>query len=154
MTHSPSSQRLLFGYSLEYVIIYDAVIVGVILVDWELMGPATGWFFVIPGLVGTYCSIGLLWRLTKRVRSAKFYEDGFRIIGWGLDERISYSQVSRIERRDVLSLALPRTKLRIYVKDRKRSIDLPYNPESKELKKDLYSWLLQKISTQSANVVQ
>lgn len=113
---------------------------------WELWGPAIGWWFVFPAASGAYFSVRLVWSLTKRVRTAKFYEDRFRIIGWGLDEVIKYSQVSRIERRDAGSLPLPRTKLRIYVTDRKKSIDLPYNPKTEDQKTDLYSWLLQKIA--------
>jgi len=80
----------------------------------------------------------------RRPRKAEFYDDSMKVVGRGLDEVISYSQVKRYASS---KSELAGDRLRIWLSDEKPLVFYS-NPKNKELKTDLFSWIAGRFKTE------
>ncbi len=107
--------------------------------------------FMFSGVVGGALSV--YQSLTLQVRSAEFYEDGFKVKGRNLKrEHYTYSDVKDVV---LVKAPWPNTTLTILLKGKQdgggddvleESITITKNPVSSYLDVDLYSWLKEKIA--------
>ncbi len=113
--------------------------------------------FVLPSIINSIILVGLLLTLlvfaisiasfmanwTQPVRSAQFYEDGFRIVGRGLDRELKYSDIAHATLVSELTPFLPSRHINIRT-NRDDDLIIWGNPKNRKLGLDLYSWLATK----------
>jgi|GEM_PF-2482403 hypothetical protein len=109
--------------------------------------------FVLPSIVpiGLLVTIlpvavfaaGLVACWAQPIRSAQFYEDGFRIVGRGLDRDLSYSDITRASLVNEPTPFLPHRRISINT-NQNDTLVVWGNPTSSKLGLDLYSWLSSK----------
>jgi hypothetical protein len=81
--------------------------------------------------------------LTQPVRSAQFYEGGFRVVGRGLDKELNYSDITHVTLVNESTPFLPSSHINIKT-NQDDDLIIWGNPKNRKLGLDLYSWLANK----------
>ncbi len=78
------------------------------------------------------------------VRNASFYEESFEVKGKGVQREIGYAEVEGVTKvyQGLSSLFGPHVVIKL--KGNPMPLILPYNPRNRNLKEDLFTWLLEK----------
>jgi hypothetical protein len=141
-----TNSSTLFALSLSPLILTYLVVALVFLLIGTLR-------FVLPSIVpiGVLITIlgvavsaaGVVACWAQPVRSAQFYQDGFRIVGRGLDRDLSYSDITRVSLVNDVTPFLPHRHISIST-NQNDTLVVWGNPMSSKLGLDLYAWLSSK----------
>ena len=108
-------------------------------------GPYAGVLFLMVGLLSLYNS-GHDW--LQRARKALFYHQNASVIGRNFEKEMRYDDIEKVSKRKTW---LGGVNLSFFVKGEGKPLVLFWNPVNKELKTDLYSWLLRKTQQSLVN---
>ncbi len=87
-----------------------------------------------------------LW--SQRVRNARFYEDHFSFSGRMGSKNVNYSEINEVSLVKVFPLFEPRNQVHIKIEGESEPLKILANPKNQSLRKDLYSWLKERIGQQ------
>ena len=147
--YSRGSEDLLFAYSfgpllaLNFILL--AIFVPILIVYAQTSAFIAALFFLILDalLLGSSLRAYL-----HRVHRARFFTNDFEVSGRRLNKKVSYEEITRVDRIQVAPILVNPVQIGIHVGD-EEPIVIPANLRSKKLKVDLYSWLSKKAESRT-----